>query len=80
MEAPRHLRAPDAGATPSNTPILPQAQPRAAPAFERRQVEVAQLPRPEEHRTSLRGYLMVFVGLAAAAVGGWFALSEYIYG
>lgn len=79
MEAVPRLQAPDAGAVPSDTPILPRVEARPAPAFERRQIEVVQL-RPPEHRSSIRGYLFVFVGLAAASVAGWFALSEYIYG
>ena len=79
MEAARSFEAPDVGAVPSNTPILPRVEARPAPAFERRQIEVVQM-RPPEHHSSIRSYLFVFVGLAAASVAGWFALSEYIYG
>lgn len=79
MEAARRLEAPDAGAVPSDTPILPRVEARRAPAFERREIEVIRL-RPPEHRTSIRSYLLVFVGLAAISVAGWFVLSDYIYG
>ena len=80
MDAARPLQAPHAGATRSTEPILPPSQPRPAPRFERRTVDVQLVAPHRERRTSMRAYLAVALGLAAVSVGGWFALGEYIYG
>lgn len=80
MDSAHPLPTPDAGSHQSNTPILPHAPARPSPHFERRTVDVSLPARPPEPRTPMRTYKLVLLGLAAAAVGGWFALAEYIYG
>lgn len=80
METTHRLPAPDAATAPSSAPILPQAPARHAPSFERRQVEVELVIPPREHTTSVRAYVLGTIGLAAVSVGGWFFLSQYIYG
>lgn len=80
MEAAHQLPAPGADVAPSTAPILPQAPARPAPRFERREIDVTVVRRAPQRGTSMRGYLYAALGLAAVSVGGWFALSEYIYG
>lgn len=80
MDHAHPLPTPDAGPHQSNAPILPQAPARPSPHFERRAVDVQLPTRPPEPRTPMRTYKLVMLGLAAACVGGWFALAEYIYG
>jgi hypothetical protein len=80
VEAAHSLPGPHLGATRSTEPILPPSQPRPAPQFERRALEVQLAPRPTVRRTPMRAYLGVAFALAAVSVGGWFALGEYIYG
>jgi len=80
VEAIHRLPAPDGAAQPSSAPILPQAPARPAPSFERREFDVQLVIPPRERKTSMRAYLIGTVGLVAVSVGGWFALSDYIYG
>lgn len=81
MEAARSLNAPHLPeAEPPTVPVLPQAPARPAPSFERRQVEVELVVPRDDRHTSVRAYVLGAIGLAAVSVGGWFALSEYIYG
>ena len=80
MEAVRQLPAPGNGAIPSTAPILPDAPARPAPRFERREVDLTFVAPPPRRRTSMRGYLYGALALAAISAGGWFGLSEYIYG
>lgn len=78
MDTTRQL-PPPIGMTRSTAPILPPSLPRAAPAVPRREPALV-LHRPTPGVRPRRAYRAALFAFAVVSVGGWFALSEYIYG